>query len=197
MSDIPDYYQPLLYGAAGFVGFVSCFFGYKLFKGMVIAIMALVGAAVLAWVGFKFGDQPVLWSIGGLVLGAILGGALALSFYSLAVATIAALFVATSLLPWVQGYEVLVQCGIIGVACLVAALLATGLTNLMIQLASAMLGALLLVHSAMFFVFGQTVHRTVEEAGDWVLYLDMDLQTAGIALVLGLLGFLVQRKSVK
>lgn len=197
MPDIPDLYQPLLYGAAGFVGFVSCLFGYKLFKGLVIAIMALVGAAVLAWIGFTFGDQPVLWSIGGLVLGAILGGALALSFYSLAVATIAALFVATSLLPWVQGYEVLVQCGIIGVACLVAALLATGLTNLMIQLASAMLGALLLVHSAMFFIFGQTVHRAVEEAGDWVLYFDMDLQTAVVALVIGLLGFLVQRKAAK
>jgi len=197
MPDIPDLYLPLLYGAAGFVGFVSCFFGYKLFKGMVIAIMALVGAAGLAWVGFTFGDEPVLWSIGGLMLGAVLGGALALSFYSLAVATIAALFVATSILPWIQGYEILVQCAIVGGACLIAALLATGLTNLMIQLASAMLGAFLLVHSAMFFISGQTVHRAVEEESGWVLYLDMDMQTAVIGLVLGLLGFLIQKKSVK
>ena len=197
MPDIPDLYLPLLYGAAGLVGFVSCFFGYKLFKGMVIAIMALVGAIGLAWLGFTFGEQPVLWSIGGLVLGAVIGGALALSFYSLAVATIAALFVATTLLPWVQGYEVLVQCAIVGGACLLAALIATGLTNLMIQLASAMLGALLLVHTAMYFIYGQTVHRAVEEDAGWVLYLDMDLQTAVIGIVLGLLGFLVQRKSAK
>jgi hypothetical protein len=197
MPDIPDLYMPFLYGGAGFVGFVCCFFGHKLFKGMVIAVMALVGAIGLAWAGFTFGEQPVIWSIGGLILGAILGGMLALSFYSLAVATIAALFVATSLLPWVQGYEFPVQCGIIGGACLIAALLATGLTNLMIQLASAMLGALLLVHCGMFFAYGQTVHRAVQEEGDWVLYLDLDLQTAGIALGLGLLGFLIQRKAAK
>ncbi|MEX0326509.1 MAG: hypothetical protein AB3N33_10515 [Puniceicoccaceae bacterium] len=197
MPEVPELYVPLLYGGAGIVGLVSCFFGYKLFKGLVVALMALSGAALLAWVGFNIGDEPVLWSAGGFLLGAILGGVLALFFYSLAVGTIAALFVATSLLPWVQPYEPVIQWSVIGVACLFAALVATALTNVMIQLASAMLGALLLVHSALFFVTGQTVHQAAEREEGWILYLDFDLKVAGIALAIGLLGFLVQHRSSK
>lgn len=197
MPQVPEYYEPLIYGGAGFLGLVSCFLGFRLFKAMVVALMALAGAAGLAWLGFHYGDQPVLWSLGGLVMGAILGGVLALFFYSLAVGTIAALFVATSLLPWVQSYELWLQWSVIGVACLVAALLATALTNLMIQLASAMLGAFLLVHSALFFTTGETVHRAAEGEDGWTLYLDLDLYVAGIALAIGLVGFLVQRRSTK
>lgn len=197
MPEVPELYVPLLYGGAGVVGLVSCFFGYKLFKGLIVALMALSGAALLAWLGFNMGDEPVLWSAGGFLLGAILGGVLALFFYSLAVGTIAALFVATSLLPWVQPYEPVVQWSVIGVACLLAALVATALTNVMIQLASAMLGALLLVHSALFFVTGQTVHKAAEGEDGWILYLDLDLKVAGIALAIGLLGFLVQHRSAK
>lgn len=197
MPEVPDLYVPLLYGGAGIVGLVSCFFGYKLFKGLVVALMALAGAALLAWLGFNIGDEPVLWSAGGFLLGAILGGVLALFFYSLAVGTIAALFVATSLMPWVQPYEPWLQWSVIGTACLVAALIATALTNIMIQLASAMLGALLLVHSALFFVTGQTVHRAAEGDDGWILYLDLDLKVAGVALAIGLLGFLVQHRAAK
>jgi hypothetical protein len=197
MPEVPELYIPLLYGGAGLVGLVSCFFGYKLFKGLIIALMALTGAAALAWLGFHYGEEPVLWSAGGFLLGAILGGVMALFFYSLAVGTIAALFVATSLLPWVQPYEAWIQWSVIGVGCLLAALVATALTNLMIQLASAMLGALLLVHSALFFVTGQTVHNAMEEEDGWILYFDLDLKIAGIALAIGLLGFLVQRRSGK
>ena len=197
MPEVPELYIPLIYGAAGLVGLVSCFFGHKLFKGLIVALMAITGAATLAWLGFQIGDEPVLWSAGGFILGAILGGVLALFFYSIAVGTIAALFVATTLLPWVQPYEVWIQWSVIGVACLVAALVATGLTNLMIQLASAMLGALLLVHSALYFVTGQTIHKAAESDDGWILYLDLDLKVAGIALALGLLGFLVQRRASK
>jgi hypothetical protein len=186
-----------MYGGAGLVGLVSCFFGYKLFKGLIIALMALTGAAALAWLGYHYGEEPVLWSAGGFLIGVILGGVMALFFYSLAVGTIAALFVATTLLPWVQPYEPWIQWSVIGVACLLAAFVAAGLTNLMIQLASAMLGALLLVHSALFFTTGQTVHQALESEDGWMLYLDLDLKIAVIALVVGLLGFLVQRRAAK
>ena len=162
-----------------------------------VALLAIAGAAGLAYAGFLYGEDPVLWSIGGLLLGGILGGTLAWSFYSLAVATIAAMFVATSLLPWVQGYDIFIQWAIIGVAGLLAALMASWLTNLMIQLASSMLGALLMVHCALYFGSGQTVHRTTEDGSDWVLYLDMSLQTALIALAVGLVGYLIQRRSAK
>ena len=197
MSQYPEFYEPLIYGGAGFIGLLSCFFGWKLFKALVVALMALLGAAGLAWLGFHYGDQPALWSVAGLIIGAVLGGVLALAFYSLAVSTIAALFVATFLMPWVQGYEVWIQWSVIGVACLLAALVATAVTNLMIQLASAMLGGFLLVHSALYFTTGKTVHRTVEGEEGWVLHLDLDLTVAGIAVVLGLLGFLLQRRSAK
>jgi hypothetical protein len=194
MAPIPEYYVPLLYGGAGLLGLISCFAGHKLFKLMVVAILAVAGAAGLAWLGFHYGEQPVLWSAGGLVLGAVLGGVLAVFFYSLAVATLGALFVATSLMPWVQPYELWVQWSILGAACAVAALLAVMITRLMIQLASAMLGALMIVHSVLFFTSGKTVHQAIEGADGWMLYLDLDPYVAAIALGLGLLGFLVQRR---
>ena len=191
MPQLPEYYEPLLYGGAGLLGLVSCFFGYRLFKALVVALIALAGAGGLAWLGYVYGDQPILWSIGGLIIGGVLGVILALFFYRLAVSTIAALFVATSLLPWVHPYDVWIQWTVIGVACLLVALIATSVTNLMIQLASAMLGGLLMVHSGLYFLTGQPIHRTAEGADGWILYLNLDLYTAGIALVLGLLGFFI------
>ncbi|MGC9452345.1 MAG: hypothetical protein ACP5I4_12965 [Oceanipulchritudo sp.] len=197
MPQFPEYYEPLIYGAAGFLGLVSCFFGFKLFKALVVALMALVGAGGLAWLGYTYGDQPALWSVGGLLMGGILGAILALFFYRLAVSTMAALFVATSLMPWIQPYEVWIQWSVIGIAALLAALVATAVTNLMIQLASAMLGGLLMAHSASYFITGKAVHKAAEGEDGWILYLDLDLYTAGIALVIGLLGFFIQRRAAK
>lgn len=197
MPEIPEYYFPLVYGGVGIVGLVSCFFGYRLFKLIVISVLAVAGAATLAWAGFEYGDQPVLWSAGGLVIGAILGGVLALFFYSLAVATMGALFAATSLMPWVQGFDVWMQWSILGVACVIAAFVATMVTNLMIQLASAMIGASLLVLSVLYFTTGQTIHQAIEQEDGWTLILEMDLTVAGAALGIGLLGFLVQRRAAK
>lgn len=197
MPEIPDYYVPLLYGGGGLVGLISCFFGYRLFKLIIISVLAVAGAATLAWAGFEYGDQPVVWSAAGLVIGAVLGGVLALFFYNLAVATLGALFVGTSLLPWLQPYDVWVQWSVLGVACVIAAFVATMVTNLMIQLASAMLGASLLVLSVLYFTTGQTIHQAIEAEDGWTLILDMDLTVAAIALGLGLLGFLVQRRAAK
>ncbi|MFO7725958.1 MAG: DUF4203 domain-containing protein [Oceanipulchritudo sp.] len=197
MIESAELYIPLLYGGAGILGLVSCFYGFRLFKVILIAILAVAGAAGLAWAGFHYGEQPVIWSAGGLLLGAALGGILAIFFYSLSVATLGALFVATSLLPWVQPYELWVQWSILGVACLVAALLAVTVTNLMIQLASAMLGALMVVHSVLYFTSGRTIHEEIEGEEGWVHYFDLDLQVAGAALVLGLVGFLIQRRAAR
>ena len=197
MPQIPEYYFPLVYGGAGIVGLVSCFFGYRLFKLIVISVLAVAGAATLAWAGFEYGEQPVLWSAGGLVIGAILGGVLALFFYSLAVATMGALFVGTSLLPWIQSFDIWVQWSILGVACILAAYVATMVTNLMIQLASAMIGASLLVLSVLYFTTGETIHKAILEEDDWTLILEMDLTVAGAALGIGLIGFLLQRRAAK
>lgn len=197
MIERADLYIPLLYGGAGVLGLVSCFFGFRLFKVILIAILAVAGAAGLAWAGFHYGEQPVIWSAGGLFLGAILGGVLAIFFYSLSVATLGALFVATSLLPWLQPYELWIQWSVLGLACTVAALLAVTVTNLMIQLASAMLGALMLVHSVLYFTSGKTVHEAIEGEEGWAVYLDLDLKIAATALVLGLIGFLIQRRAAR
>lgn len=197
MPEVPEYYLPLLYAGAGLLGLVSWFMGFRLFRLVIIALLSVAGAALLAWAGFHYGEEPVIWSIGGLVLGAVLGGVLALFFYSLAVATLGALFVATSLLPWVQPYEVWVQWTVLGVACGIAALVAVSITNLMIQLGSAMVGAFLIVHSVLYFTTGETVHQITEGESDWTLYLDLDPYVAGIVLGLGLLGFLIQRRAAK
>lgn len=197
MQDYPEYFLPLVYGIVGLVGLISCFFGYRLFKLVIILVMAIAGAVLLGGLAFTYGDSSIIWTVGGFTLGAVLGGILALSFYSLAVATLAALFVATSLLPWVQDFELWTQWTILGIACLIAALIATAISKIMIQLASAMLGALLLVHSFLFFRSGQSIHRLVEGTDDWVLHLNLDGGMALIALGVGLLGFLFQRWSTR
>jgi predicted metal-dependent HD superfamily phosphohydrolase len=78
-----------------------------------------------------------------------------------------------------------------------AAFVATMVTNLMIQLASAMIGASLIVLSALYFTTGETIHKAILEDDDWTLILDMDLYVAAAALGLGLIGFLVQRRGAK
>ncbi len=194
MGQNPDYAQPLVYGIAALIGLLSCFSGYRLFKLMVIGLLAVAGAAGLAWVGFAYGEQPLVWSLGGLVLGAVLGAILAVFSYTIAVGLVASLFVSLSLLPWLQDFDVMNQVYIIGVASLGASLVAIFLTTIMIQLATAMLGGFLIVHSALFFATGETIHRIVEEDGSWTLDLNFDHRVAGAALVIGLIGFLVQSR---
>lgn len=190
---------PFIYGGAGLVGLLSCFFGYRLFRMVVVALIALGGAVLLSWAGYHYGEEPVLWSIGGLLLGAILGGILALFFYSVAVGVVGALFVASTLMPWVSPLEIWMQWAILGIACTLAALLATALTNLMVQLASAMLGGLLIVHSAQYFLTGATFHRAVDSASgtEWILQLHLDPLLALAALAIGLLGFFLQRRAAR
>lgn len=197
MGQTPEYVQPLVYGIACLIGLLCCFTGYRLFKLTVIGLMAVAGAAALAWIGFTYGEEPFTWSLGGLALGAVLGAILAIFFYTLAIGVVASLFVALSLLPWLQGLEVLDQVIIIGAASLAVALVATMLTTAIIQLATAMLGGVLLVHGFLFFVFGKTAHRVVEEDGSWTLNIDLDHRVAGAALVIGLVGFLVQSRAGK
>jgi len=194
-ASLEGMYEPILYGLVGVLGLVSWFFGFRLFKIILVAIMAVAGAAGLAYLGFYWGEAPVLWSAGGLVLGAILGGVLAYFFYSLSVATLAALFVATTILPWLQPYGLGVQWGVLAVACTLAALVAVSLSNLTIQLGSAMIGALMLLHSGRYFLTGETVHHAIEEEGEWALYLDMDPLLAGAGIALGLIGFFLQRRA--
>ena len=194
MEGVSEVYEPLLYGGGALLGLICCFFGFKDFKLIVVAILAVAGAAVLAYAGYTYGEEPVLWSLGGLLAGAILGGVLALFFYSLAVGTIGALFAATTLLPYVQDMAPAPQAGILGIAALVAALLTMALTNLMIQLATAMVGAWLLVHGVRYFLFDVTIHKVVEDSGEWILRLDLDPLVAVIILGIGLVGFLMQRR---
>lgn len=194
MDQLDPIYEPALYGVAGLVGLVSCLMGYRLFKALVILILALAGAAGMAWLGYTYSEQPLIWSVGGLFLGLVLGAVLALFFYRLAVSVIAAFFAATALLPWVQDYSVTVQWIAVGGASLVAAMLANAVTNLMIQLASAMVGAFLLVHSILYFTAGRTLHRAVEAEDGWTLDIMLDPMTACLILGLGLVGFLVQRR---
>jgi len=195
MEGVSEIYEPLLYGGGAFLGLISCFFGFRIFKLMLVAILAVVGAGVLAYAGYTYGEEPVVWSVGGLLAGAILGGVLAMFFYSLAVGTMGALFAATTLLPYVQEMGPGAQAGIVGITALVAALVAMALTNLMIQLTTAMVGAWLLVHGVRYFLFGSTVHRIVEDSGEWILRLDLDPMIALLILGIGLAGFFVQRRA--
>ena len=194
MDSLNPIYEPALYGVSAFVGLVSCFMGHRLFKALVVVLVALAGAAGMAWLGYNFGNQPLLWSIGGLIGGLLLGAALALFFYRLAVSAIAALFVALAISPWVQDFAVPVQMLALGGACLVAALIANAVTNLMIQLASAMVGSFLLIHGLLYFITGETLHRTVEGENGTSLDILLDPMTACLVVGLGLVGYLVQRR---
>ena len=190
-------YLPLIYGGAGLVGLISCFFGFKLFRLIITAVLAITGAIGFAYLGFEYGTEPYLWSAIGLFLGAVIGIIFAFFFYSLAVGTIGALFAATYILPWIQDMQLEYQWIILAVVCTVAALIASKLTNIMIQLGTAMLGALLMIHSALFFTTGQTVYRAVDGEESWVLYLYLDSYAAIVAIAIGLVGFVIQRRMAK
>jgi hypothetical protein len=194
--NLEEIYPPLMYAGAGLVGLLSCFLGHKLFKMLVVAVMAVAGAASLAYLGYHYGDEPVLWSIGGLAVGTVLGAVLALFFYKFAVAVIGSFFAVTTVLPWVTTYELWLQWSILGVVGILSALIALAVTTFMIKLATAMLGGFLLAYGIRFFVTGEAVHEVVEASGEWILILDFDPVWSGSALAVGIFGFLLQsRKS--
>lgn len=193
-------YGHAFHGVVIVVGLVSCFAGFRVFKLLLTFFMLLAGGAGIGYLGFRLGNDPLAWSIGGAVLGAIVGGLLAHSFFNLAVGIAGAAGLAWFLLPMVQNQEVIVQVLIIGAAAAIAALAAVWITNLGIQLISGLLGGLLIVHGANFFITGQAMQTATRgEDGElnYFVYLDLDPLYAGIALALGLVGFLIQRTRMK
>jgi len=197
MEFLKEFSLPLIYGGAGVAGVACCFFGFRIFKLMVVLLLAATGAVMLGWFGLEYGSDPIIWSGAGLLLGAILGLVLAMLFYTLAVSTLGALLVATLLLPWLQPYALVTQWAVLGVACLLAALAANIVANFTIRLATSMLGAVLVVHSVAFFTHGTTIFHQAESEGDWRVILQLDTRMAAVALLLGLLGLLVQMRNAK
>ncbi len=192
MEVLDEFSLPIIYGGAGLAGLACCFFGFRIFRLMVVLLLGATGALTLAWFGLEYGSDPIIWSVAGLLLGAVLGLVLAMLFYTVAVSTLGALLAATLLLPWLQAYSLPTQWAVLGVACLVAALAANIVANFTIRVATAMLGAVLVVHSVAYFTQGTTVFHQAEAEGDWRVMLNLDTRMAAVALVLGVLGLLVQ-----
>lgn len=191
-------YGPIFHGVVIAIGLVSCFAGFRVFKLLITVIVMLAVGAGAGYLGFHYGSDPLVWSIGGAVVGAIVGGLLAYSFFSLAVGVAAALGIATSALPWLQQYPVAVQIVAIAASAAIAALLAVWLVNLTVQLATGLVGGILLVQGINFFITGEAIPQVEDAAIEgYYIHLDMNPTLAAIALGVGLLGFIVQRSSAK
>lgn len=189
------FYVPFVYGLMILVGLLGCFFGFKMFRLMMVAIMALALAVAGGWIGFSFSTEPLLWAAVGLVAGAVVGGLLAMFFYSVGVGILGALFVCTSLMPYIQGLGPLLQVAILLVCGLVAAYAAVSVTSLAIQLVTAMLGAFIAVQGVLFFMQGRIDSEWINESGGWAFAMNFDPLAGLAALVLGAVGFFFQHRS--
>lgn len=190
-----SFYVPFVYGLMVLVGLVGCFFGFKLFRLMLVAIVALTMAVLGGWIGFTMSSEPLLWAAVGLVVGALVGGLLALFFYSVGVGILGALFVCTSLMPYIQGLGPLLQVAILLVCGLVAAYAAVSVTSLAIQLVTAMLGAFIAVQGGLFFLQGRVNSDWINESGTWAFAFNFNPMAGLAALVLGAVGFFFQHRS--
>jgi hypothetical protein len=190
-----SFYVPLIYGLMVFIGLIGCFFGFKLFRLMLVIVMAFSCGVLGGWLGFSLSMEPLIWSAVGLALGAVIGGVLAFFFYSVGVGILGALFVCASLMPYLQTLDPLLQAAVLLVCGLVAAYAAVSVTNLAIQLVTAMLGAFLAVQGVLFFLQGRVSESWIPGTTTWELDLIFTPLAGLAALVLGAVGFFFQRRA--
>ena len=195
MENDLSFYVPLVYGLMVVIGLVGCFFGFKLFRLMLVVLVALAIAVLGGWIGFTFTQEPLLWAAVGLAVGAVAGAVLAFFFYSVGVGVLGALFVCTTLLTYLHGLGIVLQVAILLVCGLVAAYVAVSVTNLAIQLVTAMLGAFMAVQGVLFFLQGRVDKEWINDSGSWELAMNFDPMAGLAALVLGAVGFFFQRRS--
>lgn len=186
---------PVVHALMIAIGLVGCFFGFKIFRLMLVVLVALAGAGLGSWIGFSFSADPLIWSAVGLGLGALLGAILAFFFYSVGVGILGALFVCTSLMPYIQDLAPLLQIAVLAICGLIAAYAAVAVTNIAIQLVTAMLGAFIAVQGILFFLQGRVSQDWVNETGAWDFSFNFDPIAGLSALVLGAVGFFFQNRS--
>lgn len=190
---IEPVFVPVVYGLAVVFGLLSCFFGLKVFKLFLVFVFSFVGAALLAVIGFHFGDQPLLWSMIGFFCGGILGALMAVFFFTLAVGIGGAFTVAALMLPWIEALSIPVQVTAIAIGSAGGALLAISLTRIMIQMISAFLGSFMLVNGVRYWMTGEKVLVEVGEGEAATVVVNLSQTAALIALAIGVVGFLWQR----
>lgn len=187
------WFLPVLYGFSAVVGILACFFGFRLFR-LVLTVIVALGMGVLgAYLGFVAGNNPVWWSIGGFIAGLILGIVFGMFFYSIAVATMGATATALFLLPFLEGMELVWQLGILAGTAGIAALVSVFLTNLIIQLGTAFIGAFLASYSLTYFITGNALYHVAQEEEVMSVIVDASMTVNLIALGVAILGFLYQR----
>jgi len=197
MMEQVNWYGPVFYGLMIGIGAISCFFGFKLFKLLLTLVMALGGALALSYAGWEAGNDPVMWSIGGFVIGGLVGGILAYFFYAVAVAALGGIAAGTAVMPFVQDYQLPIQVVVVGIIAAFAAVLTVAVTNLAIQISAAVLGALLIVHGTNYFMTGEEIEMVEGDAAAYVVYLEMSPTMGLMAVVLAVAGFFMQRRWAK
>lgn len=188
-------FVPVVHALMILIGLVGCFFGFKIFRLMLVVVVALACAGLGSCIGFSFSADPLIWSAVGLGLGALLGALLAFFFYSVGVGILGALFVCTSLMPYLQDLGPLLQIAVLAICGLIAAYAAVAVTNIAIQLVTAMLGAFIAVQGILFFLQGRVSQDWLNETGAWDFAFNFDPMAGLSALVLGAVGFFLQNRS--
>lgn len=158
MHPDPDLYPWLTVGAIAW-GILDCFFGYRVFKITITVLGAAVGAVFGQMAGTALGFGPP-GAIGGLFLGALLGGGLAFLAYIAAVFLAGFGFGATLGMLLLANYNQMVALLTGIVLGIVGGFLAVKIQKVLLILATALLGAFRALAAVMYFT-----HRI-----DWMYY---------------------------
>lgn len=86
-----------------FFGLMWCFFGYRIFRVLLVATVALVGGIIGYSCAGVVSVNPVAWIVGGLI-GAVLGGVLGFVFVYISVFLLGMSFTGTA--AWVLFYQI-------------------------------------------------------------------------------------------
>lgn len=186
-------FEPIFYGVMIGAGAIACFFGFRLFKFMIAILAGFAGALAGAALGYQFGDDPLIWTLGGLFIGGLLGALMGFFFYSLAVAFAGASLGIVLSLPWIgHATHPLWQLGIMLGAAMVFALIAIVAVNGVIRLGTAYIGAFGVVYGSWFFFGGPAIHELIADSESIIPVLAAHPIPAGIMLAVGTLGLLFQ-----
>lgn len=162
--EIVDFITSITAPSAAFciiIGTIQCFFGYRVFKVILITVGGMIGAMIGAGLGYG-ADKDDIDALMGVILGGLIGGGLLITLFFVGVFLFGGLMAAALFAAIFSAMEIQFDTNLLTLPAIVGGILAVIFQKLVIIVTTALQGAWLLVLGISHFTSPPTAANSIQ-----------------------------------